>query len=770
MEVGVARLGCSFMLTTLPLHAVPALVLAGMLLYLTLHAAWLASGARREPHLAWSALFLGAAVILLAGRVLQRAGGPAGGVEGVRLQYAALPWLVLGAGAFLRATSGRSQLRAPLRFLVGSSATLSALVLGSEWIVSRTPRRVADAAGFEYWTAVKGPFAGTLAALLLLCLVYSGWGRPKRPPAVFGSSRGFRALIVLLALTALNDVLLAAGRIRSTQLLEWGILCVVLGGAFLAVRRADSAHSHLNDAVGARANELASSQTQLEAALDALRERELRFRQLSEAALEGLAFHQNGEILDHNASLGRMFGATSLVGRSVESLWAPGVSIEPDVLRSSEEPAEVECIRAGGSRFPAEVLGRMSMYQGRAMGVLSVRDRSEQTALRASLAQADRLATLGTLAAGTAHEINNPLTWVTANLEAVRDELASLSLRGDTTDAEKLTEEALEGCRRIARIVGDMKSLTRARSPDETGTDVNDVVRAALKMTNSALRYRASVEPQLGAVAPVSVDADRLVQVLVNLLLNAAQALPEGRAREHHVRVATSAGRDVVHIDVEDNGSGIPTADLDRIFEAYYTTKAPGSGTGLGLAICRSIVEGAGGSIRVTSELGVGTSFRVSLPEADVMPSGRQRISSGARPTSAKTRRARVLIIDDEPLVARSIQRMLREHELVAVHSAREALETLERFEPDLVLCDLMMPEMSGMDFHGELRKQHPELLPRLVFLTGGAFTESAARFLEEHRPRFMTKPVDPEELRALVRESPEELGTEANRTGVQGG
>jgi CheY-like chemotaxis protein len=203
---------------------------------------------------------------------------------------------------------------------------------------------------------------------------------------------------------------------------------------------------------------------------------------------------------------------------------------------------------------------------------------------------------------------------------------------------------------------------------------------------------------------------------------------------------------------VSDTGKGIPPEVLPRIFEPFFTTKPVGVGTGLGLSICHSYIQNMGGEIRVRSEVGRGTTFEVVLPAAPSEPSGSHHLVPAAG-LSAPTR-GRLLVIDDEPLLIAALTRTLApEHEVVAFTSARQALERVragERYA--LILCDLMMPEMTGMELHETLRTEVPEMAERMVFLTGGAFTEAARVFLENTHLPCLEKPFEPETLRIRIR------------------
>ena len=193
------------------------------------------------------------------------------------------------------------------------------------------------------------------------------------------------------------------------------------------------------------------------------------------------------------------------------------------------------------------------------------------------------------------------------------------------------------------------------------------------------------------------------------------------------------------------------TGIIGRIFDAFFTTKAVGVGTGLGLAICQRIIADMGGELTVESELGRGTTFRVALPVA--RKEEEHEAAAPVEPVPVAGRRGRILVVDDEKMVVSVIKRILsKEHDVVATVAAREALALCAAGEKfDLILCDLMMPEMTGMDLHRELSRAAPEQANRMIFLTGGAFTDKARQFLSETVREYLEKPFDPVNLRAIV-------------------
>ena len=377
-------------------------------------------------------------------------------------------------------------------------------------------------------------------------------------------------------------------------------------------------------------------------------------------------------------------------------------------------------------------------------------------------ALADRLTSATVLAAGVAHELNNPLAYVAANLAFVAERAARVAelLSGaprTPEDADLVTQlvdatrDAQGGAERMRSIVRDLKTFALARADDARPRpiDVRPLLDSCLNVAWSEIRKRAELVRNLAPVAPVLGDEARLSQVFLNLFLNAAQSIPGGRPEDHRIRVTTGTRPDGrVAVEVRDTGAGIAPEHLARIFDPFFTTKEPGSGTGLGLSICHAVVTSLGGRIEVESAPGKGSVFTVLLAAA----APEEAREAGFPTPPPVPRRARVLVIDDEPLVGTVLRRMLPEHDVTVLGSARTALERLTAGERwDVILSDLLMPEMSGMDLYRAVAARDPGLSRRFVFLTGGAFTPAARAFLEQAGVEWLEKPFDAAALRNAV-------------------
>jgi PAS domain S-box-containing protein len=496
---------------------------------------------------------------------------------------------------------------------------------------------------------------------------------------------------------------------------------------------------------------------------DELRRQALMFENLNDAVvLIDLA----GLVLDWNTSAERLFGFSKAEaqGKSyrellrIEDPEATPAAIQVALKRYGRWNRELVTLRKDGTQcFSETTVVSLRDRDGHHLASLAVhRDVAERRAMQAQLMVASRMASVGTLAAGVAHEINNPLAFINANLVWLRDQLearrAELGEAG-FGELDAVVSESRIGIERIGNIVRDLKAFSRVETEDASAPiDVRKVITFAAKMADKELRERARVLTELEDVPPVLGSEGRLGQVFLDLLLNAAQALPDGAAASNEVKIRCLRRDRMVVVEVSDTGRGIPAELQARIFDPFFTTKPLGEGTGLGLAVCEGIIRGMGGEITVRSDVGLGSTFSVSLPAH--LPAS---VSAGIAPTLAAGRLgARVLVVDDEPFICSAIQRLLRrEHAVTTVTSAREALDLLragKRF--DVILSDLMMPEMAGEAFLMALREEFPEQAGRVVIMTGGAFTPRSEEFLQALDLPHLTKPLTLESLRAAIRKA----------------
>ena len=386
---------------------------------------------------------------------------------------------------------------------------------------------------------------------------------------------------------------------------------------------------------------------------------------------------------------------------------------------------------------------------------LQATDITEETEGHARRAVADRLASVAAISAGIAHEINNPLSWILGNLDfAVREveQWRSAPSQDSIRDLRDSVIEALDGANRMRRIIRELRTFSH-RDPATDLVDLRRVVTSAVQVAGRDVRRSAELATDLGRAPMIRADAALMGQVVVNLLANAADAFAEGQRGTVKITLGTTPSGDAV-MEVTDDGCGIPDTELESIFYPFFTTKA--GGTGLGLAICQHVVFSFGGAITVKSQQGRGTTFRIELPAGRKPTEVNPRITSFARAdTSAAVPQPpmlNVLVIDDEPFIGSLLQRMLDEHQVAVFQTGTEALAELRAgAEFDVVLCDLMMQEMSGMEVYAALRAEFPAMVRRVVFMTGGAYTPDAQAFLDGAANPCIPKPFDIRVLRSTI-------------------
>ncbi len=420
----------------------------------------------------------------------------------------------------------------------------------------------------------------------------------------------------------------------------------------------------------------------------------------------------------------------------------------------ARSPLEFRIVRPDGELRTMQVRAKLySDGNGVPLRMLCTTiDISEHKDTAARLVFTDRMASVGTLAAGVAHEINNPLAFISANLDLIATEL------GEPLSAEihSMLAETSVGVERIRNIVRGLGAFSRTDENQRAPISVEQVLDLAVLMAGPQIRHRAQLVRTSAPLPEVIANQATLGQVFLNILVNATEAIPEGQVDRHTISITTrtdDAGWAVVSI--RDTGGGIPHEIRGQIFDPFFTTKPIGKGTGLGLSICHGIVRSLGGEIGFTSSPGAGTTFTIALPPA-VAPARAipEPIDMATPLLTAQRSRSNVMIIDDEVVFANALRRLLGrdQHQITIVHTGQEALARLaagERF--DAILCDLMMPAMSGMEVHQQVVALAPEQAERMIFLTGGAFSPLAKQFLDRASNLWFDKPCDLQALRSAI-------------------
>jgi PAS domain S-box-containing protein len=495
-----------------------------------------------------------------------------------------------------------------------------------------------------------------------------------------------------------------------------------------------------------------------ERSAEALRTSEDLFRRLAEGAPDAIVISVGGVIVYANRETARMLGYEphDLPGLALAKILEPE-EIAPMLERIRRRhagenlgPREYRARRKNSTPITIEISASAIQFQGQPAMLSVGRDVEERVRRQAEVIRADRMAAVGALAAGVAHEVNNPLTYVVLQLDRLRARLArSLLDPRDREACDAMLADVLDGSKRVAQIVRDLLWFARDDGGARTPADVREAIEAAVKLATSALRHRATLVRELDDVPAVVGNAPRLAQVFLNLVVNAAQAFERDEPEHNHVWVGAREEGARVVVEVADDGPGIPEEIARRVFEPFFTTK-PG-GTGLGLAISRSIVEDGGGEIGVLARPGGGTIMRVSLPTW----SG-EGAPTAPPPEASTSPRVRILVVDDDVTLGRAIAGALGErHDVDVAPSPTDALERLAAADRELVVCDLAMPAMSGLELARRVMAVRPAYRGRFLFITGGAVPPELAAQIAAMDAALITKPFD---LAALDRAIAERL------------
>ena len=492
----------------------------------------------------------------------------------------------------------------------------------------------------------------------------------------------------------------------------------------------------------------------------ALERVEKSFHRIVEAAPDAILISRHRKVIYGNPRLVRFLQYDSIgqiIGKPLRHFLHPE---EPLSTLESQDGSEtmIQEVRfrpkTGTTEIVGEAIAVRVVFRGETSLLVMIRDVSERKEMQTRLLRADRMLSMGTLAAGIAHEINNPLAYVLNNLRLSREEIEQELTNDRQQLIRQQLDEAGQGARRIRDILRDLQTLVREDQTRKSKSDVNEVMASCIRMCSNEIRHRAQLKNELDdAIPPVAIDESRLGQIFLNLLVNAAQSMDEGSVHQNVIELSSTVEENFVVVRIRDTGKGIEPTHLDKIFEPFFTTKTGETSSGLGLAICRNLISKTGGQLHVESQIDVGTTFTMKLPKAS--PSKMQEAKNlPAQTESTNVRAANVLVIDDEELVGRSIRRALRKHDVQVVTSGKDAIRLLcatPNPKIDIVFCDVMMPELSGIEVFETVNKQIPSIAQRFVFMTGGAFTPRARRFLESVSNTCLEKPFDLHEIRRLT-------------------
>ena len=450
-----------------------------------------------------------------------------------------------------------------------------------------------------------------------------------------------------------------------------------------------------------------------------------------------------GNILFANPACVDMLGDAATEPGTRSTIWEDGRSarIEECFARKRRWTGELEDIGQGGRRIQAVTVTPV-FEEGRLERVVVIRwDLTDLRAAESVAAHTERLASLGTLAAGLAHEINNPLTYILMNLELLRMAME----KAEEPELKDAAQESLAGVGLIRRVVEQMLLLARGDSVTDAGetrqmVPLRRLLDSAVMIARARFRGQLQMSIQVDGEPEIWVREAELTQVVVNLVVNAGLAYANGQGSgpvDVEGGVDPDDG-DVVVVRVRDAGVGMTPAELRQAFDPFFTTRAVGQGTGLGLSVARSIVDAHGGSLTAQSAKGVGSVFTVRLPSTPMPPAA----SLPAPPKNVSPRRLQVLVVDDDLRVAEVIARRLSSHEVTVAIGGLDALDLLEENAFDAVLSDVMMPDLDGPSLYDELSGRWPHLQERFAFVTGAPRDSTVARAVKQTGRPVFHKPV----------------------------
>ena len=430
------------------------------------------------------------------------------------------------------------------------------------------------------------------------------------------------------------------------------------------------------------------------------------------------------------------------------------VDFIPDIenLRvDGDELREVTLLRKGGDEFPALLSSQAIKYSGKEAYVVSFIDISniqelttELATQRQALFQSEKLNALGTLLAGVAHELNNPLTVVVANAHV-------LGMSSEDEAVQARIEKITNAADRCSKIVRSFLDMARKSPGEKVPFDVLTCVEQALEISSFGLQeHNVIVETFLAKELPaINGDPDQFSQAVINLVINAQQALVKcEHPRKIMVSVSLNDAGDRIEIHVTDNGPGIPDEIKDRVFEPFFSTKKVGEGTGMGLSLVHSIVQSQGGDIELLAAA-EGAHFKISIPHSGAPLNATAPLNS----QEVRERSRHVLIVDDEPDVLEALEDILKlqGHSVLAVRSGAAALAALKDDTYDCVLSDLRMPEMDGPQLYAAIQEQYPDMKLHIGFITGNNLSDHARDFLTSCERPSLGKPFLPDDIAQII-------------------
>jgi PAS domain S-box-containing protein len=589
----------------------------------------------------------------------------------------------------------------------------------------------------------------------------------------------------------LTDVFLSQAEVTSALLIPLISEAKCLGALFLGSKTTNITESGPITFAHTLGTQLGQA-IALAKSFENIAESEQRYRSLMGSASCSIFIgNQNGEIIEVNKRGRKLLNTDqeNIIGKKFIDFVIPSDQLfaSKQLIKLSQEKAikttEVRIQPVNESQRVIEFSGVEVDLAKEKLLLLILNDVTEREQLRTKALLNDKLTTVGTLTAGIAHEINNPIASILANLSFLSSQVQSLTAL--ITDLKQINQESnlnekneqlalllekqektafldkindaiqdtTEAAEHIHDIVHDLKSFTRADEERITAIDINEVLNSAIKMSFPMTKFHAVVEKELSENIPsLLLNRGKLHQVFLNLIVNAAQAIPEGKTSSNKILVSSKIEDQFIRIDVTDTGQGVAPELVSKIFDPFFTTKSVGCGTGLGLTICREIINSLGGHIEVANTSGNGTTFSVYLPLKLQSKVAIKKINISA---AASTRR-RLLLIDDESLLLKGLQRILESfHDITAVADGQSALNIIDEThcQFDIIICDLNMPDVNGADVYQYIAEHYPNREQDIIFMSGGVYTQELMDFIANINNKHLEKPFSSKILLSMIDE-----------------
>lgn len=460
---------------------------------------------------------------------------------------------------------------------------------------------------------------------------------------------------------------------------------------------------------------------------------------------------QQGNIIEANKQTEKIFGASrnDIVGYNLKK-YVPTdeheyVDIQLEKMRIEKKIGlnEGHIQQPNGDIISVEFSAVSIDLENETLCLSIVNDVTERNRLRSQMLLNDKLTMVGTMAASIIHEINNPTTWVLSNLSFLKNKINELKLVDDPHQAALLSQfnetiqDSLLGTEKIKDIVKELKEFARADDPQvKTLTDIHEALNSAINMASPHLKNVAIVEKIYAKNIPkLLLSKTKLQQVFLNLVVNAVQSF-DNNISENIIQIETKKLNNTIQIEVRDTGKGMPPEVCASIFEPFYTTKPPGIGTGLGLSICYDIIHRNGGEISVESTPKKGTKFTINLPLTKQKKSSALNMNGHSK---------RILVISDNREILQQTKHILGNNcEITAILGGRNALTSLKEktFPFDILICDLIMPDVSGSDLYRYIAKNYPENEKRIIFIIDNTCSKITDTFLTSISNVCIKKPM----------------------------